>query len=1130
MARNLEFLHGSILGDNAGVLDARSFGTVSTGAISLPAYRTKYFETFPSVWASAYAFTKLLRRDNASSSEAFTAIGEWVSMFALHYLGVAHVAEFSKREIVAECDADFWPAVAGTYPALGAERIDSLLLLRVDDSTVIGGYYPECVFFPARGRESWRDHPRLVPFLDQGRLSWPKVSALLAGSAIRQFEIHLRSIAESCLTHETQQTLLAFCDQQFRTGNVQRRDLDRLPMNPMEWPLPSRPGSDAQTSLLERYPLKQPNAAGGTTYYLVAGFDALRSPWLHAPIGTHLPAPADFRKSGEQELTVDFAGRTHQLTLGANDRVVLLSSLLLDSAPYWTRYPKNASDFAARVRPFHRIEPPAAGATGIFAGTQDDSTIICLAPVRSEFVREFPSVLNDDHAVVAKYDRAEDVVHWTFTILGHELQWSTSAVHAKALASSSVAIWPSKASPDWRIYAAKGTGTKQSYGRWVLVDEAGETAQTTVDIEDDEYVTLLYNPQRPCQPRGLLLRDANDRERGLLLLAPLPRAVVNPERRPALAVDFGTSNTCLAARTGTGEPATLTFDHAPLMIWGKAFPAETPGFVPFRWGGKRGYYPSILLSLIRATELSSGISELRPEHLFLVDIPSLHDQLDGIFLGGQLSSTWSVHANLKWEQDPRAPWRSLFLGLSLLYAHAELFMRDGAVPSSYVFTFPLAFSDYKRKAFHDDNRAILAAIRRICFGDAAAPFQYVDSVDESRAIAKSAQAAPNPGVLEVFIDVGGGTADLAIRHSGDFLVLDSIRLAGRAFFHFTERNLRKQLLASDYTLNNLVKFNLNTLADRGLERLNEMNLDLGTAYCVSMNGLDEATFRKREGAILDGGTAPERSYQRYRSQLFFRHLLAYSLLQACAAAADHKIPLADGGVNIICSGNAWGLLVFAHLHRSRAEIRAEAEKILESIKEELIATVTQDEAAYINAMKIFSVNLMNEHDLRDAKTSVAIGALRAAAAAGGAREERGGTSPYVGFTMQNVVVNDAALGELRWCSRWTKADFAGRANADQIRRFTFDPSAAGVPVAPILRLFTKIANTTNRKVDQLAAENWGTVNGAIREAYVHRVELDRPPVNYFVADVLYPEDDEHVILDELARINESFSTSGSSPR
>ena len=35
------------------------------------------------------------------------------------------------------------------------------MLLRVDETTVIGGYYPEIVFFPARDRSGWSRHARL---------------------------------------------------------------------------------------------------------------------------------------------------------------------------------------------------------------------------------------------------------------------------------------------------------------------------------------------------------------------------------------------------------------------------------------------------------------------------------------------------------------------------------------------------------------------------------------------------------------------------------------------------------------------------------------------------------------------------------------------------------------------------------------------------------------------------------------------------------------------------------------------------------------------------------------------------------------------------------------------------------
>src|SRR3954447_19993718 len=134
MARNFEFLHGSILGDNAGVLEARTFGTVTTGAIGLPTYRSKYFETFPSMWANAYAFSKLLKFERVSKPEAYTAIAEWVSMFALHYLGIAHVEEYSREEIVTDCDPDFWPAVSGTFP--DPTPIASLILLVLDERTI----------------------------------------------------------------------------------------------------------------------------------------------------------------------------------------------------------------------------------------------------------------------------------------------------------------------------------------------------------------------------------------------------------------------------------------------------------------------------------------------------------------------------------------------------------------------------------------------------------------------------------------------------------------------------------------------------------------------------------------------------------------------------------------------------------------------------------------------------------------------------------------------------------------------------------------------------------------------------------------------------------------------------------
>ena len=117
---NIEFLHKSILGERAGALDARTFSPVSTDAIGLPEYRNKYFETFPSAWAAAYAFTKLLRRvEKVAAAEVAAAVREWVTLFALHYSG-AYVTSEDKESLEHGVDPDFGRPLPARIPAPAA--------------------------------------------------------------------------------------------------------------------------------------------------------------------------------------------------------------------------------------------------------------------------------------------------------------------------------------------------------------------------------------------------------------------------------------------------------------------------------------------------------------------------------------------------------------------------------------------------------------------------------------------------------------------------------------------------------------------------------------------------------------------------------------------------------------------------------------------------------------------------------------------------------------------------------------------------------------------------------------------------------------------------------------------------
>src|SRR6185436_17628267 len=93
----------------------------------------------------------------------------------------------------------------------------------------------------------------------------------------------------------------------------------------------------------------------------------------------------------------------------------------------------------------------------------------------------------------------------------------------------------------------------------------------------------------------------------------------------------------------------------------------------------------------------------------------------------------------------------------------------------------------------------------------------------------------------------------------------------------------------------------------------ELNLLFGPAYSITVNDLDNATFRKREEDILAKGMG-RNSYAVMRSRLFFRHLIAYALLQASAAVILHGLDLING-VDLILGGNGWGFLLFGEWKR-----------------------------------------------------------------------------------------------------------------------------------------------------------------------------------------------------------------------
>ncbi|HEY0724557.1 MAG TPA: hypothetical protein VGD41_11315, partial [Pyrinomonadaceae bacterium] len=463
--------------------------------------------------------------------------------------------------------------------------------------------------------------------------------------------------------------------------------------------------------------------------------------------------------------------------------------------------------------------------------------------------------------------------------------------------------------------------------------------------------------------------------------------------------------------------------------------------------------------------------------------------------------------------------------LTLLYAHADLFFTKRALVDHYVFTFPLAFRKDDRENYHTKVKTALKQVRYYCYGASLmANVNYDDQVDESTAIAESVGAVGVKATMEVFIDVGGGTCDIAVSHDRKFLVLDSIRVAGNTFFQFAKKSFSADLQGAVQFKKHLGKL-LQGNNDGELKITNaDPSFGLDIVYSVGISGLGDQQFREREAAILRKGMGTY-SYQRYRTRLFFRHIIAYSLLQACAAAVDHRIKLSSG-ISLILGGNGWGLMMFAEFERDSSRLREEAEAILKTLKGNLVGQATAEERPYLEALRISNLILLNEDNLSKAKTNVALGALNADT--GRRNGDRSATMPYTGITLEDLSLSRANPRTIRWCERWGVASFREKfPGVEQVEDGSFTvPDDLERPFNTVLQAFTSIGNVRSQDQDNMPKEAWTNINGRVAEfvsmlrGNVERLEVS--PINHFLSEVLYSKKASRDYLDTLAEVNGNY--------
>lgn len=1123
---NKALLDQEILGGNVGTVQSRKFQTLN---LLRPSYNGKFFEAFPTVWATAYAFQKRLEANEQSALE------EWVCLFLLQNFGVLHLAEFSELTVRNDYDKDLWHALSGTYPQLAA--LTEMKLLRTDKGTIIGAYYPNIFFFPSRGRDAWDSDKLLNRYLEDDQLSWARCSEYLLSdpNVRRNFYAHLLRVPV--------QSVFASALQNFCAKHLGERPQDvgaKYNGDPSTWPLASglrREEAINPSTFLKEYPLKRRNSRNGWTYFLITDMPPTSDGWMTTAIRPGLPSPTQFRKtsSGEivSEIVVEFGGERVACPLEFNDEVVMLKDCFIEHPAMCS---VSDESYAQKVKTaHHKIVADGRGICSTLP--PGDTAAVLLAPINARFLKYFSDVVvaPERYAASPTRDLPGDKVTWRFVIEGKEIAWQTSPEYLKDLSNAAVALWPPRVADDWGVYVAYGSGVKQELcGQWQLVGARGLTSQNT-SLAADEYVSIMHNATMPDRPYAMLLRDNDNNAGGVLFLDIAEERVPQP-RSARLSVDFGTSNTCLAYETGA-ESITLQFSLSPEMLWGPGHELEAVGFIPFKWGGKDGYFPTVLLSRLAGWGVDPNIikQNLQLEHLFRVDIPALHQKLEKYIFDGGYTDNWSLHDDLKWNSNDTKPWRSLFLGLVLLYAHAELYYRQHAKVDGYVFTYPLAFDDNERNLYIQDALQVTNRIRSFCYtGDGGVGISKFHAVDESTAIAKFIEAASNRETLELFIDTGGGTTDIALRYDKQFLVLDSIKVAGKAFFQFARMNFERNMRGGSQFKKHLGSL----LLDRENE---EMVLDkerlkqLDTFYSLAINRLDDLTFRRKESNILPAtrgnGDSGNRgmgagSFQRYRSRLFFQHTLAYALIQACAAAVNNELDITNG-IKLILGGNAWGLLAFAELQRTNETIKEEAEEILDLIKRKLTTTLPEEKRKYLgNNLRIADVRLLNKDHLSEAKTAVARGALTDLDASSTTQNSAQNAYSYSGVTIRQLRINDSEPFDLLWCDLWGKEGLRKKLGkrVGDIKELDFERDRQVREANPVLTIFTSLGNTSDAERDIMPDQEWVNVNATFQEpnTYLGKEGLNHAPLNYFVSEMLYPHKKDHHLLNVLAQENGSF--------
>jgi hypothetical protein len=400
------------------------------------------------------------------------------------------------------------------------------------------------------------------------------------------------------------------------------------------------------------------------------------------------------------------------------------------------------------------------------------------------------------------------------------------------------------------------------------------------------------------------------------------------------------------------------------------------------------------------------------------------------------------------------------------------------------------------------------------------------------------------------VDVGGGTTDIAIRAFGQYEVLESIRVAGRHFFAFTERNVppssqdstgmsqwqgpkeyKAALKALKYLLaplstpaipsdDDLAKVRILSPRD-----LTEIGADFSLYYSLMMGRLKTTVAMRRENQA-ENTLKEKASYQAIRGSAFFRHLILFSLLQGCGVVIEKKGLIEK--IDITLGGNAWRLLYLAGMRFEKSDIREDIVVLLDLIKGFVLADEVPFDKQILEKVEIGEVTLLGEDGNEKAvpyynsKTRVCLNALdilsdsRKLAMAKEFLNARGGCTPFTGIG----VMTDQ--GPMAWHTRWEAQQHSdaegheGRRNAALARlrgpatggggKEVSELIVAGLEQKEIPSLMLSVV-CAGELLAKLSSSRWDHVESDLL-AHRHRdkrYDQHATPLKWFIQETLYPK-------------------------